>query len=77
MVNDGATLKLYLSGNLVTSAPGGQMGPIANDLYMGRRQQGIFPLVGAIDEVRWWTIARTQAQVCADGGKTWSGTACL
>jgi hypothetical protein len=79
-VNDGVTLSLYLNGNLVTSAAGGQMGPVASDLWIGLRESsngGIFPLIGAVDELRWWTVVRTQAQICADAGRVWNGATCL
>jgi len=77
VVNDGASLTMYFGGMPVMSMTGGQMGPLSTDVYIGRREQGIFPLVGALDEIKWWTVARAQADVCKDAGKRWSGTACM
>jgi hypothetical protein len=76
VVNDGTTLTLYVNGAVQTTAAGGDMGPLSSDLYMGEREQGIFALAGALDDVKWWTVARTQAEVCGDAGGTWTGSAC-
>lgn len=76
VVNDGAELRLYIDGALVLTQPGGLMGPMSSDLYIGRRSQGIFPFDGAIDDIKWWTIARTQPEICADAGGTWTGSSC-
>ncbi len=76
VVNDGTTLTLYVNGAVQTTAPGGDMGPLTSDLYMGEREQGIFALAGGLDDVKWWTVARTRAEVCGDAGGTWNGSAC-
>jgi hypothetical protein len=47
------------------------------DLYIGRRQQGVFALNGELDEVKWWTIVRTPAEICTDAGGTVQGSTCV
>ena len=46
------------------------------DLYIGRRVQGVFATNGAIDELKWWTVARTEQEMCGDGQGTWQNNAC-
>ncbi|MDI1483475.1 LamG domain-containing protein [Polyangium sp. y55x31] len=75
-VNDGRTLTLYINGALTKTDQGGFLGPLRSDLFIGRREQGIFPFAGAMDEILWWREARTQAQICADAGGRWSGDGC-
>lgn len=72
IVNDGVHFALYLDGAMAAVGDqGGFLGAITNDLYVGRREQGVFVLAdGTIDELKWWTTARTAAQVCADAGGT-------
>jgi hypothetical protein len=77
VVNNGTTVTLYLNGVFEKSAPGGYLGPIANGLYIGRREQGIFSMDGAIDEVKWWTVARSQAEICGDAGGAWQNGTCI
>ena len=43
---------------------------------IGRREQGIFPFRGVIDEIKWWTIGRSQEEICEDAGGVWNGAAC-
>ncbi|TKC97134.1 LamG domain-containing protein [Polyangium fumosum] len=76
-VNDGRTLTLYINGALTSTGPGGFLGPLRSDLFIGRREQGVFPFAGAMDEILWWREARTQAQICGDAGGSWSGGRCL
>ena len=76
VVNDGSTLRLYVNGALDSEQSGGFLGPLSTDLYIGRRQQGIFALDGGIDELKWWTVARTQPEICADAGGSWTGSSC-
>lgn len=77
VVNDGRTLQLYVNGVADRSAGGGFIGPMFTDLWFGLREQHIFPLHGALDEIKWWTVARTQAEVCGDAGGSWTGTTCV
>lgn len=76
VVNDGVELRLYVDGAHVLTQPGGFMGPMSSDLFIGRRSQGIFPFDGAIDDIKWWTIARTPPEICGDAGGIWSGSSC-
>jgi hypothetical protein len=76
VVNDGTKAHVYINGAAVFSGPGGHLGPLQSDLYIGSRERGAFPLNGVIDEVKWWTVARTQAEVCGDGGGDWNGSSC-
>ncbi len=66
MTRSGASLKLYIDGNLDNSATVGT-GSIAagtSPVLIGARP-GYIPFNGSIDEVRIWTTARTQAQLLA------------
>lgn len=74
--NDGTTLRLYLNGALVRSGPGGFLGALKTDLYVGRREQGVFPLRGSLDEVKWWNVVRGEAEVCADAGGAYAAGSC-
>jgi hypothetical protein len=76
VVNDGTTLTLYVNAVATTTAAGGDMGPLTSNLYIGRREQGVFSLDGDLDEVKWWTVARTPAEICTDAGGTLAGTTC-
>ncbi len=75
-VNDGTTISLYINGEIDAAGAGGDMGPLSSDLYLGRREQGLFPLSGSLDELKWWTVARTQAEICVDAGGVWGGSTC-
>jgi biopolymer transport protein ExbB len=77
VTNDGTTLSMYVNAALNTTWPGGDMGALNADLYIGRREQGIFAMVGELDEVKWWTIVRTPAEICTDAGGTLQGTSCV
>ncbi|MDC3960519.1 LamG domain-containing protein [Polyangium jinanense] len=76
-VNDGRTLALYINGALTNTYKGGFLGPLRSDLFIGRREQGIFPFAGTMDEILWWREARSQPQICGDAGGRWSDGRCL
>jgi hypothetical protein len=78
IVNDGVHAYLYLDGVLAdVPDQGGDLVAIANDLFFGRREQGVFVLTdGTLDEIKWWTVARTAAQICADAGGSDGGGPC-
>jgi hypothetical protein len=71
VVQDGTKTQLYADGLVV----GGTNGPpfvLTSDLYVGTREMPMALFPGVIDDVKWWNVARTQAEVCADGGGTYS-----
>jgi hypothetical protein len=68
--NDGATLKLYIDGNLNTTATGGQLGSQFADLHVGKSAGTDNAFNGSVDELRWWTVVRTDAEICQDAGGT-------
>lgn len=67
---DGTMGKLYINGAEVGSASGG--GPLGAGNTLGSAIGGNSPngdsLVGTIDQVRVWNVARTPQQVCAASG---------
>jgi hypothetical protein len=70
VVNDGSMLTLYINASAVTTMPGGDLGALTSALYIGLRQPGVLPLHGDLDEIKWWTIARSSFEVCTDAGGT-------
>jgi len=75
---DGKTLSLYKNGNLVAQVTP-TISPVAGSLnfYIGRRHDtagsvNFFP--GIIDEVRIWSVARTQADIQANMYRELTGT---
>ena len=69
ITNDGVTGRVYHDGVLVTSGAGGNLGPQVEPLIIGRREQGVFVIPdGTVDEIKWWTVARTADQICVDAG---------
>jgi hypothetical protein len=77
VVNDGGSATLYINGARELSAQGGFLGPLESALYIGVREQGVFPLRGALDEIKWWSVARSQPEICADAGGRWDDELCL
>jgi hypothetical protein len=77
IVNDGALLTVYLDGQRTVEATGGFLGAIASPLYLGRREPGVEPYAGFMDELRWWTIARTPEEVCASAQGTFANGVCM
>ncbi len=77
VVNDGLFLTVYLDGRKVVENMGGFLGPIGAPLYLGRKEPGVEPFTGRIDELTWWTVPRTQAEVCGAAGGTFDGTDCV
>jgi hypothetical protein len=75
-----ATAKIYLDGVLLASGPvpmGGALTASTNELDIGRGELAGENLTGELDEVKMWPVARTDAEVCGDAGKTWTGSACM
>lgn len=76
VVNDGLFLTVYLDGQRVAETIGGYLGPIASPLYLGRREPGVEPFAGRMDELSWWTIPRSHAEICGSAGGTFAGGSC-
>jgi hypothetical protein len=60
LVYDGANVKLYHNGNLVINVAR-SINTYQSSFLIGRLADGFFD--GKIDEVRFWNVARTQAQI--------------
>jgi len=61
------TLSLYLDGDLdATTALSGTDGTNFEPLTFGARADGTFPFAGTIDEIRLWSVARTDSALTAD-----------
>jgi hypothetical protein len=76
VVNDGLFLVVYLDGQKVVETMGGFLGAIASPLYIGRKEPGVEPYAGLIDELSWWTSARSHPEVCASAGGTFAAGVC-
>ncbi len=70
--NDGSNIRLYLNGNLVQTEAGGQLGSMFADLHVGKSAGADNAFNGTLDELRWWNVARSGAEICADAGGTTS-----
>jgi hypothetical protein len=57
-------------------APMNGSGPVRVGSYQWTGGSNVDFLVGAVDEVRIWNVARTPAEICADAGKTFTGSSC-
>jgi hypothetical protein len=77
---DPRVLKVYWDGsNLSTATYFGGTGAAfdsVNALTLGHADTNSENLTGRLDDVKVWSTTRTDAQICADAGKTWTGTAC-
>lgn len=61
------TLAIYVNGTLVGSSPSAQMSTSVRDLLLGKNQDGTAAMFkGAIDEIRIWNTARSQAELQAN-----------
>ncbi len=73
-------LKVYFQGQELGSAAytGGTGAAFdsVNTLTLGRADTMTEDLRGRLDEVKIWSTTRTDAEICADAGKTWTGTTC-
>jgi hypothetical protein len=72
IVNDGSTLSLYIDGQLEKTEVGGYLGSIAKELRIGKSAASDTALNGMLDDVKWWTIVRTPADICSDAGGSWN-----
>jgi hypothetical protein len=75
VVNDGSTLKLYLNGKLHRTETGGQLGYVSGELFVGKSGSDS-ALNGYVDELKWWSVARTPEEVCSDAGGTFAAGDC-
>lgn len=75
-VNDGASLRLYINGKLHRTETGGQLGYVVGDLVVGKNGSGDVALNGYVDELNWWSVARSVEEVCSDAGGNWVGGEC-
>lgn len=62
----GGDLLIYVNGMLVGSSPSAQMSTALNDLLIGKGTDNTASFNGAIDELRIWNVARSQAQLQLD-----------
>ncbi len=62
----GDLLSIYVNGMLVGSSGSAQMNTALNDIFVGKGLDNTAPFNGAIDELRIWNVARTQAQLQAN-----------
>lgn len=70
----GNTTRLYVDGILKDAKSGmGALRYTNADLHIGNSIYGDEAFDGAIDELRIWSVARTQAQIAADMSKTYVG----
>lgn len=61
-------MRLYVSGVLVlTSGSISAVGSLASSqlLLIGNRGSGVQPWIGSLEDFRYWTVARTQAQIAS------------
>ena len=75
VVNDGSSLKLYLNGKLHRSETGGQLGYVSGDLFVGKNGSDV-ALNGYVDELKWWSVARTNEEICSDAVGVWASGEC-
>ena len=70
-VVDGAHTFLYINGVQVDKEAtyGSQL--TGGPLVIGKKTPLYF--TGSLDEFRYWTVARSEQDVCLDGGGAWSG----
>ena len=73
---DGATVKLYVDGQLMNSAalPAASFVKGTSPLVLGRRSSGLLFFNGSIDEVRIWNIARSQVDIQNNMNNELNGT---
>ncbi len=75
VVNDGSTLKLYIDGKLHRTEIGGQLGYVNGDLLVGKSGTDS-ALNGYVDELKWWSVARTPQEICGDAAGAWNNGEC-
>lgn len=74
---DELTVVLYLNGTQVYQAPNTfPLAPFLSPVDLGQRGARGDYMVGAIDEVKLWRIARLPDELCAEAGRFWNGSSC-
>ena len=73
---DGTNVCCYVNGTLKQTQPysAPAMTDSATPLLIGRDSQQRYHFTGLLDELRLWNVARSQAEIRADMGKTLAGT---
>jgi hypothetical protein len=67
------TLSIYVNGSLVGSSATAEMSTALNDLLVGKGVDNTASFHGAIDELRIWNVARSQAQLQQDRSELLQG----
>lgn len=62
-VTDGTTRRHYINGNLVAESPEVPRSTSPGSIRIGSDISYVFTVEGGIDELRIWTVARTEAQI--------------
>lgn len=74
MICTGSSAKGYLNGVAMNMNPKcSGLGELYGNLWIGRDASGVFPLKANLDEFKWWTVPRSEQQICEDGGGVWRG----
>ena len=75
---DGATMRLYVNGELVGATEAPSVINAAGDMQIGTWDHiDTTYFDGNIDEVRIWNVARSAEEICADGGGTPGADGCV
>ncbi len=69
---DGSTVRVYINGSQIAMMAGGSPLGTGDNLgtYLGANSPNGEVLIGTIDQIRFWNVARTPAQMCAAAGMT-------
>lgn len=74
VVKEGGNWNFYKNGNLVNSFAGAGFGDNAEPFSLGRDLAGVGGLVGTMDELQIWNIARSQSTISASYLNALNGT---
>lgn len=76
IVNDGVEMRLYVDGSLKQTATGGALGALYSALHIGKSEAADSAFNGMIDDVKWWTVARSTQEICEDAGGVFASESC-
>ncbi len=78
VVNDGTRVRLFVDLRLVGEGPGGSLGPIPGEVFVGHagREGRTHPLLASMDDLRIWSGVRSIAEICEDAGGRWRAPSC-